>query len=265
MDDLPQEFFIAVTVFLGLVLGSFATALAWRVPRGISIFRRARSACPSCNRNLTAPDLVPVFSWLFLRGRCRTCGAKIGFEYPAIELATLLLCLLFYARFGMRVETLCLFALAPVLVSIIAIDFRFMIIPDGLNLAILGIGAAGLLAGAATSPEGPDFLIARGGESLAGAVLYLAVSLALRYGVMAALKKDPLGMGDIKFFAVAGFWLGLNPDSGAYLMMASGLSGVVLALLWRHFRKEAEFPFGPALLAGFIAMLLWQGPVFLTP
>lgn len=261
--DLPGEVFLALTVFLGLVLGSFATALAYRLPRGLSIVKMKRSACPSCGRALGPADLVPVFSWLFLGGKCRTCKAKIGWQYPAIELATLFLCLLFYWRFGFSLPVLCLFALAPVITSIMAIDFAHKIIPDGLNLAVAGIGLAALAANAALAADPPEFLVEKGAEALIGAALYGFGAAILRHGVMLALKKDPLGMGDIKFFAAAGLWLGLNPDSAAWFLMAAGVSGIFLALVWQKAKKEAEFPFGPALLAAFTAMLAWQGPGFM--
>ena len=261
--DIPPGFFPVLTAFIGLALGSFATALAYRLPRDISIWKKHRSACPHCGRQLTAPDLVPVFSWVFLGGKCRSCKKSIGIEYPLIEIATLLLCLAFYFRFGFTFETVCMFALAPVITSIVSIDLRFKIIPDGLNISIAALGVAALFASALQSPDAPAFIIAKGGESLLGAVLYACVALALRFGVMAALKKDPLGWGDIKFFAAAGFWLGLNPDSGAYLLLVSGIAGIILALLWKRATGEREFPFGPALLLGFTAMLLWQGPGFL--
>lgn len=265
-DDipLPDGFYLAATALLGLVLGSFATALAYRIPRGISIFKKARSSCTSCGRNLTAADLVPLFSWIGLRGRCRGCGAKIGWQYPLIELGTLVLCLAFYLRFGFQApQVFFFFALAPLVAAVIAIDLEFKIIPDSLNLAMLGAGAGMLAANAFQSPDAIGFITSRGGEGLAAAVLYVAVSLGLRQAVMIWRKKDALGWGDVKFFAVAGFWLGLNPDSAAYLMLVAGLAGIFLAIVWQKIRKEAEFPFGPAILLAFTAMLLWQGPVFL--
>ena len=81
---------------------------------------------------------------------------------------------------------------------------------------------------------------------------------------MMVLKKDPLGMGDIKFLAAAGLWLGLNPESAAWLMFVSGAAGIMIALVWKKTRGEAEYPFGPALLTGFVCMLLWQGPGFIV-
>lgn len=263
-EELPREFYLAVTVFLGLVFGSFATALSYRLPRGLSIVKMKRSACPSCKRPLSAIDLVPVFSWLFLRGKCRTCKAPIGWQYPAIELATLLLCLAFYWRFGLGLQTLCFFALAPVLVSIAAIDFAHKIIPDSLNLAIAALALAGLAGNAFLAADPPGFVLEKGVAALAGAALYCGGALLLRYGVMMALKKDPLGMGDVKFVAAAGLWLGLNPDSAAWLMFVAGMAGIMIALVWKKTRGEAEYPFGPALLMGFLAMLLWQGPGFIV-
>lgn len=264
-DDvpLPDGFFLGVTVFLGLVLGSFATALAYRVPLGISILKKTRSACTACGRQLTALDLVPLLSWAALRGRCRSCKAAIGWQYPLIELGTLALCLGFYFRFGFNAQVLCLFALAPLVASIIAIDFNYKIIPDSLNLAMFVAGCVMLCVAAYQSPDALSFITAKGGEGLGAAVLYVSVSLALRQAIMIWRKKDALGWGDVKFFAVAGFWLGLNPDSAAYLMLVAGVIGIFLAVIWQKIKKEAEFPFGPALLLAFVAMLLWQGPVFL--
>lgn len=78
---------LVLAVVLGAVFGSFATAAAWRLPRGEPLVV-ARSRCPRCGTTLQARDLVPVVSWLLLRGRCRACGAGIGWRYPVAELAT---------------------------------------------------------------------------------------------------------------------------------------------------------------------------------
>ncbi len=254
--------FLPLTVFLGLVFGSFATALSYRLPRDISIVAKARSSCPSCNHDLSVIDLVPVFSWLFLRGRCRYCKASIGLRYPLIELATLILCLLFYWRFGATPFTLFVFPLAPIITSIVDIDLHYKIIPDGLNLSILGLGFAALAAAAYFSGIRPDDFLALGLQAAGGAAVYGIGSILLRQGVMMALKKEPLGWGDVKFFGAAGFWLGLNPDSLAYFMFVSGVSGILLALFWAKVKKEREFPFGPSIIIAFIVMLLWQGPCF---
>jgi prepilin signal peptidase PulO-like enzyme (type II secretory pathway) len=107
-DSFPLRLFSGV--LLGLILGSFATMLAYRVPRGLSIVF-PRSHCPACKTTLGPRDLVPVFSWLFLRGRCRHCGAPIGARYVIAEIATTILCALATVAFGFSWELLATYAL----------------------------------------------------------------------------------------------------------------------------------------------------------
>lgn len=256
-------FGLVFVVFLGLVLGSFATALAYRLPRDISMITQVSSRCTACERDLRARDLVPVFSWLFLKGKCRYCRAPIGWQYPLIELTTLALCLLFYAVYGLSWETGLIFALAPVLVSTIDIDFRHKIIPDSLNLSIflIGLGLLFVNAGMAASPV--SFLNDHAPEAFGGSLVYGLGSLALRQGAQAVLKREAMGLGDIKFFAAAGFWLGLNPDAAAMLMIISGVSGTIMALGWKKATGEEEVPFGPSLIVAFIAVLCFFKPGFI--
>ena len=259
---MPEGLYLGITIFLGLALGSFASALSWRLPRGIPISVE-RSKCPSCRHALGVPDLVPFFSWLLLRGRCRFCKAFIGWRYPAIELATLVLCLVFYARFGFSPSTLLLFCLAPVLIAAADIDFAFKILPDSLNISVLALGVAVLAANSLNASDPPAFITDQAESAVGGMALYAAVAFILRQGCMAVLKKDPLGWGDIKFFGAAGFWLGANLETFSHFLLVSGLTGVVIALIWRHVRKEAEFPFGPALLAAFVTLLVLEPPAFI--
>ncbi len=257
--------FHRVTVLLlGLCLGSFATALAYRLPRDLSMVSKQRSACPSCGKDLGFIDLIPFFSWAFLRGKCRQCKAAIGWQYPAIELGTLLLCLLFYFHFGFTAQAFCLFALACVLVAMTDIDFRFKIIPDELNIAVFALGVLALIAGAFITGDGPDFVTEKGADALGGMLLYGLGSLALRQGAAYILKREPMGLGDVKFFAAAGFWLGSSVETLAWFLMAAGGLGVVIALVWKKVAKEPEFPFGPALIAAYVIMLFLAPTAFLV-
>lgn len=232
-------------LLLGLCLGSYATALSWRVPRGISMIKKERSACPSCDRNLGVLDLVPVFSWLFLRGRCRYCGARIGLRYPVIECATAALAGGFYYFFGPAAATLAMIFAAPVLIAIIDIDLHYKIIPDSLNLALLVLGGIVL----ALTPE------ADWADALAGMAVYGLGSFLLRFVFMKIMKREPMGLGDVKFFAVAGLWLGAGVEKMALFLLLAGVLGTVLGLCWRRIAKDPEFPFGPALILSFIAVL----------
>ncbi len=257
----PIESAVAVLAG-GLCLGSFASAMAYRLPRDIKIGGASRSCCPHCLHPLHVVDLVPFFSWLFLHGKCRYCHASIGWQYPVIELATAFLCFVFYSIFGFSLASVPLLFLAPVIVAIADIDFRHKIIPDGLNLSIFLLGIAALAGYAVEEGEGVSFFLEEGGWALLSAGLYGLGFYLLRAVMMAVLKKDPMGWGDIKFFAAAGFWLGTRGDVLALVMLIAGLSGIFLALGWKRVTGEEEFPFGPSLLLGFTVALMWYGPVF---
>jgi leader peptidase (prepilin peptidase)/N-methyltransferase len=250
-------------VFLGLILGSFATALSYRVPRGVSVVTVKRSRCPACRKNLGAADLVPLLSWVFLKGRCRHCGARIGWRYPLIELATLALCLAFYAVYGLTAETFLIFALAPVLISILDIDLHYKIIPDSLNISILLTGVGLLFVNALLADSPLDFILGKGVGAVGGSLLYGVGSLLLRQGAMAVMRREAMGIGDVKFYAAAGFWLGLNAAAAALFMVVSGFSGIVVALLWKKRTGEAEAPFGPSLVIAFAAVLCFYIPGFI--
>ena len=253
----------AVAIFAGgLCLGSFASAMAYRLPRDIKIGGTSRSCCTHCLHPLSILDLVPFFSWLFLRGKCRYCRTTIGWQYPVIELATAFLCLAFYFVFDFSLASIPMLFLAPVIVAITDIDFRHKIIPDGLNLSILLLGIASLAGYAVEADGGFEFFLSEGGASLGAAFLYGLGFYLLRAVMMAVLKKDPMGWGDIKFFAAAGFWLGARGDVLALVMLMAGLSGIFLALGWKRVTGEEEFPFGPSLLLGFTVALMCYGPVF---
>jgi len=256
---------VATAVLLGLVLGSFATALAYRLPRNLSMVKIKRSRCPACGRDLALADLVPLFSWVFLRGRCRYCRKEIGWQYPLIELATMALCLIFYSVYGFRPETFLVFALAPVLVALIDIDLHYKIIPDGLNFAVFLIGAAMLGINTIIAASPLSFLLEKGGEAAGGLVLYGVGLLFVRQAALLVMKREAMGLGDIKFFAAAGFWLGLGADKASLFMLVSGISGTIMAIIWKRYKGEAEFPFGPALMVGFITTLWLYPPLFIAP
>ncbi|MDA0221359.1 MAG: prepilin peptidase, partial [Proteobacteria bacterium] len=120
---------------LGLVFGSFATMLSHRLASGSDVAGR-RSACPSCGARLGVRDLVPLFSWLFLRGRCRHCAAAIGWRYPAVEaVCALAFVAAWWAAGGFGEAFALLAALAVVLVAMSAVDLAQGWLPDPLQVA----------------------------------------------------------------------------------------------------------------------------------
>lgn len=236
-----------MAVLLGLVFGSFASAMTYRIPRHVSWVSQ-RSACPSCGHALGFPDLIPLFSWVFLRGRCRHCRAAIGWRYPAIELATLALCLLVFGFYGFSWAALVLMAAMPFLVALAAIDLEYMILPDQLNIIL---GALGLVF---VAVSGQPVLYA----VLAG-VFYAGLVFAVGWVLTKILKKDALGFGDVKFFAAAGIWLGIALLP--VFLILSGVFGVGIGIVWKYILKKDIFPFGPALIASLVACMVFHAQI----
>lgn len=259
---LPGFVEIFMVIFLGLVLGSFATALVWRVPRNISWLKEedrfARSACPKCRKTLAIPDLVPVFSWIFLRGRCRYCKESIGWRYPVIEGLTLVACLAAFSSFGLSAAGLLFIFTIPFLVALLFIDMENMTLPNQLVLAVGVIGGIHVLM-KSVAYESLAIILA----GVAGFFLFGGISWALKKIMGLILKKEALGFGDVKFFAVAGLWLG--PENLAYFMMLSGLLGLVFGLTWRVVKKNKLFPFGPALIVSFYILFVFGIPLYFLP
>ncbi len=230
----------------GMILGSFATVLAHRVPRGES-FVTGRSRCPSCGSEIAAYDNVPVFSWLLLRGRCRSCGEHISARYPLTELAMAVLfaatvLILGTADVGQLVLGLVFCAL---LVVITVTDLEQRIIPN----KVLAAGAVAALAIAAVSDPSsiPERLIA---AFAAGGVLFL-IALAYPRG---------LGMGDAKLVAVMGLFLGSAIAPAVLVGFATGaVVGVAMLAREGSAARKKAVPFGPFLALGGLVGL-WVGP-----
>lgn len=256
-----------LSLLLGLTLGSLATAMAYRLPRGISMITQERSHCPHCNRVLTVLDLFPVASWLFLRGRCRGCARPYGLRYLGIELATLALCVAFYMALPAGPALVAFYFAAAVLVAHVAIDFEWQLLLDKLNLSLAALAVLAIVLICNMLPldgDAPLWDVAARMSllSLAGGVIYAAVSAAVRWLGARVLGREPMGLGDVKFFAAAGMWLGPDVMTLATFMILSGLTGIALGLFWRWRYGAAAFPFGPALIAAFTGLLLTgHGPI----
>lgn len=226
----------------GLLVGSFLTVVAYRVPRGESVVG-GRSRCPHCGAQIAAYDNVPVFSWLLLRGRARCCGASISLRYPLTELA---LGSLYAATALVLRDDPAQVALGLVfvtmLLAITLTDLERRIIPN----KILLVGA--ILAVAIAAPTDPGSLPERAIAAAAAGGLLFALALAYPRG---------MGMGDVKLAAVMGLYLGRSVAPALLIGFAAG-SLFGLALIARHgaaARKRA-IPFGPFLALGGVVGLL---------
>lgn len=266
VDVIPPVAQWVAVVYLGLVLGSFATALAYRVPRSIPwIFEQkkknasaARSKCPNCKHSLGLFDLIPVISWVMQGGKCRYCKERISPIYPITELATTVLCCLSFWFYGMSLPFLFVVCAIPFLVALAVIDLQFYLLPDQLVLitGICGVlfVASQFFFGAWQTDPVWDFMM-----RLLSGVIYGGVAYLLHWGGQKLLKKDALGLGDVKFFAVAGVWLGLQ--AFPFFLAVAGISGMILSVIWLAITGSRQFPFGPSLILALLCGLFLPDPL----
>jgi leader peptidase (prepilin peptidase)/N-methyltransferase len=244
----PIAFAAAVAGAFGATIGSFLNVVVYRLPRAESLVSPG-SRCPGCGTAVKAYDNVPVFGWLLLRGRCRSCRAPISARYPIVEALTGALAVAVVLTKHSAADVALGLVLVGVLVPIALIDLEHRIIPNKITLpaavAAVAIGAALDLKGV------PEQLIAGAG---AGGFL-LAFLLAYPRG---------MGMGDVKLAAVLGLFLG---RSVAVAILAAVLTGTVvgafvMARVGVEKGRKTAVPFGPFLAIGGVIGLL-AGPAII--
>ena len=235
----------SIFILYGLIIGSFLNVCVYRLPRDLPI-ARGRSMCTRCGRTLAWYDMVPLFSYLCLRGRCRQCGAPISLRYPLVEGATGLLFGAIYAVHGLTARSVIYCLAASVLLVAALIDGDTGWIPDRLSLLLALLGAASFLL--------PDRL--PWWEQLLGAAVISLPMLGL------ALWRDGFGGGDIKLVAAGGLLLGYKLMLLAALAacLAGAVYGVFL-LARRGAGRRTAFPFGPFLTGGMLLAMLAGDPL----
>jgi leader peptidase (prepilin peptidase)/N-methyltransferase len=233
----------AVLFLYGTIFGSFYNVVIYRLPRQQSIVH-PRSRCPNCQRHLTPGELVPLYSFIAQRGKCRGCGAPISIRYPLVELATGLgFAAVGFVSSGVLalLGGLIFFSL---LVIIALIDLEHKLIPN--ILSIPGIIAGLLLSCLGWGVPWTQSLL---GTAVGGGVM-LAIALISRGG---------MGMGDVKLLALIGAFLG--PWQTLLVLFWASVLGSVGGLIYLYLTKQGRktpIPFGPALAAAAFAVYLWS-------
>lgn len=241
-------------VLLGPFAGSFLGVLIRRLPEGRPV-ALARSACEGCGSALRARDLVPLASFVALRGRCRACGAAIARFHPAVEIAASAVAAIAVLAAPDAAHAWAGCVLGWALLALAWIDWEHWRLPDALTLPLLllGLAATGLLAP-------PPLLAPLTAHAAAAALGYLAFR-----GVSALYRRlrgrDGLGEGDAKLLAAAGAWVG--PAALSSVILVAALAGLVLALglrlRGRAVGSDTALPFGPCLAFATWAVWLWGG------
>lgn len=230
--------FWLITFFvLGSVLGSFANVCIWRLPRNESIVWPP-SHCPHCQGKLRPQHLLPLISWLALRGKCAMCKGKISLRYPAVELVSALLFAAIGYKWQLSVTTLQYCTLSLALIISVATDISHREIPDEVSL-----GAAAILAIAA-------LLTAQWGHLLGGIILFSILFL------IAVVSRGGMGGGDIKLALAIGLGLGWKAGLIA-LVLAIVIGGVLATVLLLRGTRGKALPFAPFLAAGSLIAMFW--------
>ena len=240
--DLPNWLF---AVLAAPFIGSFLGVVIRRLPEGRPIVA-GHSTCDHCGARLGPSDLVPLATWLWNRGKCRHCGASIGFFYPGIELAALAVAVASVAADG-GVALWIDCVLGWWLLTLAWIDIEHFLLPDALTLPLIPAGLA------VTYFVNPDALLDRALGAALGYLVFRGVALAYRR----LRGRDGLGEGDAKLLAAAGAWLGWEALPWLVLVAAlAALAAVALARLsGQRWDSGHAVPFGPFLAFGFF--LLW--------
>ncbi|NLJ69872.1 MAG: prepilin peptidase [Clostridiaceae bacterium] len=238
-------FFVAF--LLGITMGSFLNCVAMRVLSGEPI-ARGRSHCMSCGHKLGVLDLIPLFSWLFLRGKCRYCGSKISARYPLSELVLGIVYVVILAKYDLTLKTLELVVLYSILLCVTLCDLDKHIIPD--RFIVVGIINRII------------FILLSGNIleelklSVIGAFSVSLPLLILSLILDKILKKDTMGGGDIKLFFMAGMYFAWPVN--LLVLFMSAIIGILFGILAKSKKNEEnQIPFGPAISVGyFLGMLV---------
>jgi leader peptidase (prepilin peptidase)/N-methyltransferase len=272
--------FVAVVAIFSVLVGSFINVVIYRLPIMMDREWRAqatemlnqlsepgaqntqpaarfnlivpRSCCPKCNAPITAFQNIPVVSYLFLRGKCASCGVRISRRYPIVELATAILSAAVASKFGFTWYTGAALLMTWCLIALSMIDFDHQLLPDQITLPLVWVGLLISLFAVPESPFAPDMR----SSIIGGAAGYL--SLWSVYWLFKLLTgKEGMGYGDFKLLAAFGTWLGWQPL--LLIILLSAFAGAVIGIGLIAFRgrdRNIPIPYGPYLaIAGWIAML----------
>lgn len=242
----PTSFYILAFIF-GAVVGSFLNVCIYRLPKNVSIVFPP-SHCPVCDYKIRWYDNIPILSYLFLRGKCRSCGSPISAQYPVVEGLNGLLTMFLFMRFGLSFAFAVLFLFCCAMVVITFIDLEHQIIPDVISLP-------GIVIGFIFSFFIPQlgWLNSLLGILFGGGSLYLVAYLYHKF-----TGKEGMGGGDIKLLAMMGAFFGWKAIP--FIIFVSSLVGSIIGvtvMLAQKKDSKLAIPFGPFLAMGAVLYIFY--------
>ena len=239
-------------IILGALWGSFANVCIIRMPQGKGVVV-GRSFCVKCNKKIQWFDNIPIISYLLLKFKCRNCKTKISFQYFLVETISLINFLVLYLIFGISLTTLFLIILSVVFLIIFFIDLKHYIIPNSLTYSMMILGFIKSFV-PNLDPIFPNYL-----NSLIGGLLGYGIIWSIIYFYRQFKKKEGMGLGDAKLFAVIGFWFGwISIPFVIFLSSIIALLSVLPDLLRSSKKLSSQIPFGPFIILGTIFYLVFQ-------
>ena len=237
----------SIVFLVGLVFGSFLNVLIYRLPLGISLLKPIGSACPHCNYKIKWYENIPVFSYLFLKGRCSSCSDSISKSYPIVELITAAVTLMLYSNFWIGWDMIITISLFYVLIVLSFIDLKYRAVPDYLLIIVVVLA---ILVG-----DIINILLFTGGFVL----LELAITFYIQ-NIKAKITQNKelenqraLGEGDMPIVGVIGGLLGVQLGITAIFLAA--VLALLPAIYNLYSKKEIETAFIPFLSLGLLVTL----------
>lgn len=240
-----------IIFIFGLLIGSFLNVCIYRIPRNESI-SYPPSHCTSCGSRIKWYDLVPVISYIFLKGRCRNCKEKISIRYPVIELTGGIIFLMLYIKYGLSFELVKFAVMASILIVIALIDFDTEDVYLKTTLTGIISGLIFAISGNYLNVTG-NFLNYIYGGAVSGGLI--AIIILLTHG---------MGWGDVEICTMCGLFLGFKMSLVMlfFAFVIGGVTGVFLILM--HIKKRRDYiPFGPFIALSAVFTALYGGNILL--
>jgi leader peptidase (prepilin peptidase)/N-methyltransferase len=236
----PNTLYAGLFTLLGLLIGSFLNVVIYRIPRGENIAFPA-SHCPACGHDLRWYHNVPLFSWLFLRGKCAFCGEKIAIQYPIVELSTALLWLALFLKVGLVWWFPFVAASFTALLALSVIDLKYYAVPDSVNFFALGMALIG-----------PNLLKLDLSNALVNAAIAAGGLWLLAFTISKVARKEAMGGADVIVAGTMAALLGF-PNFFVALFLSA-----ILAIVPSLFAKDTMVPFVPFLALATLIVYLFD-------
>ena len=239
-------------IILGGLWGSFANVCIYRLPLDKGVVS-GRSYCPKCKKQITWKDNIPIISYYLLSGKCRKCKKKISPQYVLVEFLSILFFTIIYSLYGITLTTLLLIILSLSFIIIFFIDLKHFIIPNEITFSMMALGFIKSFDPNLNSIF-PNYI-----HSLIGGLFGYGIIWSIIYFYKQVRKKEGMGLGDAKLFAVIGFWFGwIAIPFIIFLSSVTALLSVFPSLLKNSRTLSSQIPFGPYIIVGTLVYLVFE-------